>query len=202
MWKWIIFLSLILSPELRAETKILAFAGSTQENSVNKKLLREAVNLAKEAGAIVTVVNLKDYAAPFYDGDLESNEGMPAKAKELRTLMIQNSVIMIASPEYNGSLSAILKNALDWASRNEEKAPSREAFKGKKFILMCASPSPQGGARGLAHLKNIIEALGGTVVAQEIALPNAYTAFNEEGQLINPQVKAKLKETIAAGLTP
>ena len=200
MLKWIMFLSIALSTCLSAETKVLAFSGSTQESSVNKKLILEAAKFAKEAGAIVTVVNLKDYTAPFYDGDLEAKEGMPPKAKEFRQLMIQNSVILIASPEYNGSLSAALKNVIDWASRSEEKGPSREAFKDKKFILISASPSPIGGARGLVHLKAILEQLGGQVSSKEFVLPNAYTAFTDEGQLISSELKEKLKQTIDAGL--
>ena len=195
MWKWMLMLAITLSTYANAEITVLAFSGSTQENSVNKKLIKEAATIAKEAGAEVTLVDLKDYAAPFYDGDLEIKDGLPAKAKELRQLMIQNSIILIASPEYNGSVSAILKNALDWASRSEEKAPSRDAFKGKTFILMSASPSPSGGARGLAHLKAIIENVGGTV-SQEFVLPNAYAAFDEQGHLTSAQLKEKLKQVI------
>lgn len=196
MLKWALILGVVMSSSLCAETKVLAFSGSTQEESLNKKLVKEAAGYAKEAGASVTIVDLKDYDMPFYNSDLEKKSGMPAKAKELRRLMVNSDVILIASPEYNGSLSGILKNAIDWASRSEEGKASRDAFKGKKFVIMAASPGQGGGARGLVHLRNIIENVGGTVMAQQVVVPNAYNAFDAEGHLTNAAQKTELKAAV------
>ena len=196
MWKWMILLCIAFSANLRAETKVLAFAGSTREGSFNKKLVIEAANMARQMGANVTVINLKDYAMPFYDGDLETKEGMPTKAKQLRRLMMQSQVILIASPEYNGSLSAALKNVIDWASRGEEGGSSRDAFKDRTFVIISASPSLGGGVRGLVHLRTILENIGGTVLPQQIVVPNAYQAFDEQGQLKDPKLKQELKQLI------
>lgn len=196
MFKWIAMLAMVLTTALHAEVKVLALAGSTQKGSVNKKLVLEAAEMARQAGAEVTVINLEDYTSPFYDADLEKNEKMPANAKKLRDLMIQNQVVLIASPEYNGSLSAVLKNAIDWASRSEAGAPSREAFTGKKFVIMSASPGPGGGARGLSHLRSIIENVGGNVLQPQVTVPDAYNAFDESGHLKDAKIKTQLQEVI------
>lgn len=196
MLKWILSLGLVLAGPLSAETKVLAFSGSLREGSLNKKLVIEASEIARQMGAKVTVINISDYTAPLYDGDLEAKSGMPAKAKQLRQLMIESNAIMIASPEYNGSLSAALKNVIDWASRSEDGKPSREAFKGKKFALMSASPGAGGGARGLAHLRSIIENVGGTVIQKEVIVPNSFEAFGADGKLKNQQTKQELKQLV------
>ncbi len=193
-------LLLMSSSEAFAESKVLAFSGSTRQESVNKKLVEEAAGMAREMGAKVTVIDLKDYAMPFYDGDIEANQGMPEGAKALRKLMLESDLVLIASPEYNHSVSGVLKNALDWLSRNEEGKPSKDAFKGKRFALMSASPGKGGGARHLAHLKEIIEDVGGTVLSTQVSIPNAFSAFDAHGHLVNAQEKAALQKEIREGL--
>lgn len=189
-------LALVASTTVNAETKVLAFAGSTRDDSINKKLVVEAAEIAKQSGAKVTVIDLKDYQMPFYDGDLESNNGLPSKAKELRQLMMQSDVILIASPEYNGSLSGVLKNTIDWATRNEAGEGTREAFAGKKFVLLSASPGPTGGARGLEHLRTILTNVGGVVVTDQIVVPDAFNAFTAQGKLKDKQLSDKLKQVV------
>lgn len=200
--KWFLVMGITLFSTASAEIKVLAFAGSTAQQSVNKKLMGEAVAFMKEAGAHVTVVSLKDYPMPFYDADLEKEEGMPPFAKQFRQLMLENQVILIASPEYNSSISGVLKNTLDWMSRSEEGAASRKAFKGKKFILMSASPSASGGARGLVHLKSILEAAGGNVIAKQFTVAEAHKAFDEQGHLKDPLLKNQLKELVQSVVKP
>ncbi len=200
MWKQILILSIAFSATLSAEIKVLAFAGSTREDSANKKLVMEAARLTSQMEANVTLIDLKDYPIPFYDQDLETKQGMPIKAKQLRRLMVESDLILIASPEYNGSLSAVLKNAIDWASRSEEGGPSREAFKGKQFALMSASPGGGGGVRGLVHLRTILENVGGTVISQQVVLPNAYQAFDERGLLKNEHVVKEIQQLVRTGI--
>jgi len=194
--KWLIIFCMAFSTALHAETKVLAFSGSTRVDSVNQKLVGEAADLARQMGAEVTIINLKDYPTPFYDADLEAQEGMPSNAKHLRELMIQSEVILIASPEHNSSVSAVLKNALDWTSRSEDADSSRDAYKGKKFAIMSTSPGSGGGARGLVHLRAIITAIGGTVNPLQVTVPGAYSAFDERGHLKNEQLKIDLKNLI------
>lgn len=200
MYNWILIVCIAFVATLSAESKVLAFAGSARKDSLNKKLVVEAADLARQAGATVTLIDLKNYPMPIYNGDLEETEGMPGQAKELRQLMIQNAIILISSPEHNGSVSALLKNTIDWASRDPKGGFSREAFQGKKFVLMSASPGSLGGARGLVHLKMILEALGGTVVSPQTALPDAYNAFDAQGHLKSGKIKKELEMSVQAAL--
>lgn len=201
MWKWMLVLCVSLSAGLHADaTKMLALAGSTSVTSVNKKLVAEAATVARELGADVTLIDLTDYPIPFYDAGLETKEGMPTKAKELRQLFIQSRIILIASPEYNSSISAVLKNIIDWASRSENGNPSYDAFKEKIFVIMSASPGAGGGARGLAQLRTILTSIGGVVLAQQMTVSDAYHAFDEQGKLKNPKAKEELTQLVKTAL--
>ena len=171
------------------------FAGSTRVESYNKKLVLEAEPITKKMGAIVTVIDLKDFPMPFYDADLEKEQGMPENAKRLRKLMLASDAILIASPEYNQSVSALLKNTLDWVSRNEQGGSSHD-FDGMKFGIMSASPGKKGGARGLVHLRTIIQDIGGDVIPQEVSIPRANLYFAEGNRPENPQLVEELKQLI------
>lgn len=193
MFKRTLLSLLLIASPLAAEVNVLAIAGSTREDSYNKKLVQEAAKIAKQKGAKVTYIDLRDYPIPLYDGDLEEREGMPANARKVRQMMINSDRIMIASPEYNGSLSAVLKNMLDWASRKDGANDAGNAFAGKKFAIMSASPGGGGGARGLKHLREILTNLKGEVVPLEVSVPKAFQEFDQSGQLNNQ----KLKEALA-----
>ncbi|HSX03957.1 MAG TPA: NAD(P)H-dependent oxidoreductase [Rhabdochlamydiaceae bacterium] len=201
MKKWLLIVSLIFNLSLVAEMKVLAFAGSTREDSYNKKLIREAADIARGLGAQVTVIDLKDYPMPFYDADLEAKQGLPKNAKLLRNLMIASDFIMIASPEYNSSLPPVLKNSLDWASRSDT-GPSRDAFKGKRFAIMSASPGGGGGSRALVHLRGVIQDVGGEVIEEQVSVPSAHAAFNEKIKLVNLTQRQNLVTEVQALLKP
>jgi len=170
--------SLLATSFLAAETKVLLFAGSTRTESVNKKLINESAEILKSLGATTTVVDLRDMPIPFYDGDLEAESGMPENAKKLKSLMLQSDVVVISTPEYNGSIPAVLKNAIDWMSRKESGGSSRDAYTGKKFILLSTSPGSSGGKRGLAHLKAVIDNIS-KGQALELSIPNAAIKDNK-----------------------
>ena len=128
--------------------RILAFAGSARTASINKKLAAAAAGYAREAGAEVTVADLRDFAMPLYDGDLEEAEGMPDGARQFKQLLVEHDGLLIASPEYNSSLSPLLKNVIDWASRSEsDEEPPLAAFRGKAAGIMATSPGKLGGLR-------------------------------------------------------
>ncbi len=171
----LLLLMLIGASSLHAD--VLLFSGSTRKESYNKKLILEAAKVVEELGRKAQVLELKDYPMPFYDGDLEQFSGMPERAKAFRKAMINAQVIIIASPEYNSSISGVLKNTIDWASRSETGGSSRDAFKGKTFVLLSASPGSSGGRRGLVHLRAIIQAIGGTVLTSELSVAHAKDAF-------------------------
>lgn len=202
VFKFICIASFILFfSEALAEVKVLAFAGSLREESFNKKLVQEAAQLARIEGASVTFIDLKDYPMPFFDEDLEAQHGMPETAKAFRKLFVESDVVLIASPEYNHSFSGVLKNALDWASRLEEGGRARGALNGIKVAIMSASPGKGGGAKGLPHLRDVLQDVGATVIAKQVSIPNAATAFDEQGSLKDPLLKAELYEEVKEALS-
>lgn len=188
------------SCEAVGKINVLAISGSTREGSLNKKLALQAAKFASEMGANVTVIDLKNYPIPFYDADLEASSGMPSNALLLRQILKQSQVIFIASPEYNASVSAVLKNAIDWASRGDQGGGSKEAFKDKKIAIMSVSPGKNGGSRGLQHLSAILKDVGGQVLPQQVSVANGYTAFDSEGNLVNAKTKANLQQLVKKAL--
>jgi NAD(P)H-dependent FMN reductase len=161
--------------------RIIAFAGSSRADSLNKKLVQIAAEGARGAGAEVTLIDLKDYPLPLYDGDCESELGLPENAKKLRAILLPADGLLISSPEYNGSISGVLKNIIDWLSRPVAGEPT--AFRGKIVGLMSTSPGVLGGLRGLVHVRSILMNLGALVLPEQIAVPKAAEVFDSQGKL-------------------
>lgn len=173
--------------------RILAFAGSTRRESYNKKLIRVAVEGARAVGAEVTLIDLREYPLPLYDGDLEAAEGLPENARRLKELFIESDGFLIASPEYNSSVTAVLKNMIDWVSRPVPGEPPLAAFQEKTAALMSASPGRLGGLRGLVHLRAILGNIGVLVLPGQVAVPAAAEAFDASGRLTDPQQQAAVE---------
>jgi NAD(P)H-dependent FMN reductase len=126
-----------------------------------------------------TLIELRDLPMPLYDGDLEASEGIPEGARRFKRLLAEHDILVIASPEYNGFFPALVKNAIDWATRPEPGESHSQAFRGKKIVLLSASPGPGGGRRGLVQLREQMETVGARVVG-EVAVPKALSAdFSE-----------------------
>lgn len=173
--------------------KVLVFAGSTRSESYNKKLAHLAHEAARSAGAEATFVDLRDFAMPLYDGDLEDAQGLPEGAKKFKKLLRESDGIIISSPEYNSSVTAVLKNAIDWASRQEsDDEPAVVAFRGKTALLLSASPGGLGGLRGLVHLRAILGNIGVIVLPDQLAVSAAYDAFDDSGALKDTKKAAQL----------
>jgi chromate reductase, NAD(P)H dehydrogenase (quinone) len=160
----------------------LVFAGSTRMDSLNRKLARAAAEELRQRGIDVTFADLKDYPMPLYEGDLETTSGIPENARAFRKLIEQNELLVIASPEYNGSFPALLKNVVDWTSRPGPGERPASAYRGKHAILLATSPGPGGGRRGLKHLRELLEMIGVTVLA-EVPIARGFEAFDPEGRL-------------------
>ena len=174
--------------------KLLFFAGSNRQASLNKRLAKAASSMAAEFGAEVTFIDLKDYEMPLYCGDLEANEGVPEAAKRLAELVQSHDGVFIASPEYNSAFSPLLKNAIDWASRATDKnEPPLVAYKGKFAAIMATSPGGLGGMRGLVFLRMLLGNIGVTVIPDQQAVPSAFSAFDEAGALSDEQTRDKVK---------
>lgn len=185
------------------QPKILAFAGSARTDSFNAKLVRIAAAGATEAGADVTILNMREFEMPMYDGDLESNKGIPATAKKFKELMKSHDGFLISSPEYNSSITPLLKNAIDWASRSEPGEPSLIAYKDKVAGLLSASPGGLGGLRGLVHLRSILGNIGTWVIPDQVSVSSAHEAFEPTGTLKDAkkansakQIGAKVVDTV------
>lgn len=174
--------------------KILAFAGSTRTDSFNKKLIKIAADGARGAGAEVTLIDLRDFPLPLYDGDLEQRDGLPPTARELKGLMLSHQGFLISSPEYNSSISGVLKNTIDWASRQDEGEIPLACFKNKVAGLMSASPGGLGGLRGLVHVRAILGNIGVLVIPEQIAIAKAHEVFNTDGTMKNKDQEEQVKK--------
>jgi len=168
---------------MSAAPRILALAGSTRRESYNKRLVRIAARGAEAAGAEVTLIDLRDLPLPLFDEDLEREQGTPEAASRLKQLMIGHDGFLISSPEYNSSVTAVLKNAIDWASRPAPDEPPLVAFRGKAVTMFSASPGALGGLRGLVHLRSILGNIGCIVLPDQIAVARAFEAFQDDGSL-------------------
>ena len=182
--------------------QILAFAGSTRQQSFNRQLVHIAADGARDFGAQVTLADFRDFPLPLFDPDEESTHGMPDPARALKRLLMDNHGFLIASPEYNGSLTGLLKNTIDWMSRSEDgDVAPLAAFRGKVVTLMSASPGALGGLRGLVHLRAILGGLGSLVLPDQVTVSNAQEAFNKDGGLADRaqhQRVLKLGENLAS----
>jgi chromate reductase len=180
--------------------RILAFAGSTRTDSYNKRLVKIAAAGARRAGADVTFVDLRDLNLPLYDEDLEKKEGLPPGARQFKDLLLANDGLLIASPEYNSSISAALKNAIDWASRPVEGEPPLACYVGKVAALMSASPGALGGLRGLVHLRSILGNIKVLVLPDQVAVPKVHEQLNPDDSLKDSKQQElieKLGENVA-----
>ncbi|MBA5776072.1 NAD(P)H-dependent oxidoreductase [Stappia sp. F7233] len=165
--------------------RILVFAGSTRTGSYNGRLADHMVQCLEAAGAEVTRISLADYPLPIFNADLEREEGAPENSVRLKALFQRHDGIFIASPEYNTSITPLLKNTLDWVSRlSEDGEPPSAAFKNRVFAVGAASPGQFGGMRGLIGLRTILEiGVGAFVIPEMVSIPKAKDAFDEDGRL-------------------
>lgn len=176
--------------------RILVFAGSLRIQSFNKQLAQAAASMAESIGAEVTQIDLRDYRIPPYDGDMEAGGGIPERAQILRNLFVDHDAFIVASPEYNSSISGTLKNYIDWVSRPDGDVPALAAFEGKVAAIMSASPGALGGLRGLVHLRSILESIGVIVVPEQHAVSAAMKALSEDGRLVNERDQKNVEKVV------
>ena len=173
--------------------RILALAGSARKDSFNKRLMHIATAGARAAGAEVTIVDFRDFELPLFDQDCEARDGLPAAARQLKQLFNTHQGLLISSPEYNSSISPLLKNAIDWVSRLDGKEPPLASIAGKTAVIMSASPGALGGLRGLRHVREILSNIQVLVLPDQIAVVKAHEAFQPDGSLKDPQQQAAVE---------
>ena len=182
--------------------KLLFMAGSARKNSLNKKLCRIAAGMAEDMGADVTFIDPADYDMPLYNGDLEEEHGLPEKALDLKLTFEQHDGFFICAPEYNSSLTPLLKNTLDWISRpHRDGESSLTAFKGKVAGLSSCSPGSLGGMRGLVPLRMMLGNIGVNVTPTQACIGSAMKAFDESGNLTDAKHIKTLKNAIKEFVT-
>lgn len=174
------------------------FSGSTRGGSYNGRLAALAARELALRDAEVRLLSLADYPLPLYDGDHEAARGVPEPALKLAELMLASDGVFIASPEYNQSVTPLLKNAIDWLSRIRDDR-YRDLWTGRVFAIGAASPGHFAGIRSLMHLRQILEnSLSARVLTQQVAVPYADKAFDERGNLSNDKAATQLERVVAA----
>jgi NAD(P)H-dependent FMN reductase len=181
-----------------SSTKLLFFAGSAREASFNKRLARLGAEIAEANGLAATFADLGDYPMPLYDADLQAIDGIPENALKFEALMRVHTGIFIAAPEYNASITPLLKNTLDWVSRVRiEGEEPLAVFKTRVFALGSASPGGMGGLRGVNAVRAVLElGVGALVLPDQFAVPKAGEAFEDNGHLKNKDSQEKFKQLV------
>lgn len=179
----------------RSTLRVLAFSGSVRNASWNSLLLGIVAADLRSYGVAVEEISLRDYPLPLYDGDLEGKDGCPAEAVALRRLIKDHDGLLIACPEYNGSVTPALKNALDWCSRPGDGMGPLEPFRLKPSLIVGTSVGPFGGIRAIGHLRAILSKMGAAVIPEDLAVPNAGAAFS--GERLADQSAADLAHRLA-----
>lgn len=174
--------------------RVAVISGSLRKGSYNTQLARFVAGKVRGPGVETDEISLLDLDLPLMNEDLEK-QGLPAGVVDLKQRLIAADVLLISSPEYNGSLSPALKNAIDWASRPRQGEAPLACFKGKVGGLLAASPGKIGGLRGIRHLRQILTQLHVIVHPNEFALGTAHEAFDEAGN-IKDETAAKLAAAV------
>jgi chromate reductase len=180
-----------MANEKRCSVRLLVFAASMREGSMNETLASLGAAVAEDKGATVEKASMIDFECPAYDMDIELSKGLPAGAQALHDKLVATDGFMIASPEYNASMSGVLKNTIDWVSRFRP-----QPFNGKQGFLMAASPSMTGGKIGLWALRQPLEHLGARVYPDMFALAQAHHGFDSSGRIADGKLQSWFETTI------
>jgi NAD(P)H-dependent FMN reductase len=175
--------------------KVLVLAGSIRTGSFNARLAALAAKEIARAEAEVTRISLLDFPLPLYDGDLEARSGPPENAVKLKRMFCAHQGVFIASPEYNASVTPVLKNAVDWISRvRENKEPPLSAYRNRVFALGAASNGTYGGMRSIMALRHVLElGCGALVIPEQVAVREASHAFDENDELKDERSAGQLR---------
>jgi chromate reductase, NAD(P)H dehydrogenase (quinone) len=175
---------------INKQLRVVGFSGSLRKESFNRKALQIAKKFAVEAGTMVEEIDLKELSLPLYDADIEA-KGFPESVQILRRAVETADVVLIASPEYNHSISGALKNAIDWLSTG------KNTLDGKIAAIFGASSGLFGTVRGQFHLRQILAALNVFLVPQpQVFIRSAREAFDQDGSLKDKRVQDQLKTLI------
>lgn len=185
-----------------ASPNILIIPGSARSQALSKRLADAALAAIHRSAGRATRIDLAEFELPMYHADLETRDGLPPAARRLQALIAEHDALLLASPEYNGSMPPLLLNALDWCSRKDPSNPSalsgRAIFADKPAALLGSSPSALGGLRALIQLRDLLGYLGMIVIPQQLTVPRAHEAFDPAGDLIDADHRTRLDSVVSA----
>lgn len=164
----------------------LTLSGSVRTGSFNQRLALLMGQALAARGAAVDYVDLGAYPLPLFDENLEIAEGEPAAAAALAQKFAEADIVFIASPEYNGSVTPLLKNTIDWLSR-QKTGPFKRAI----FGIGAVSAGKLAGVGGLSHLRDILAKLNAATAPTALGLGPSDTAFTEDGDFADPVIKKR-----------
>jgi chromate reductase, NAD(P)H dehydrogenase (quinone) len=175
----------------RGPLRFLIFSASLRKESLNTRLAKLAKESIEKNGGVVDYASMSEFDCSSYNGDGESAVGIPVGAIEFNKRILANDALIISSPEYNGSMPGLLKNAIDWVSRFRP-----QPFNELQTLLMSASPSMVGGNRGVLALRIPLEHLGARVFPNMFSLATAHKAFSPEGKLADEMLAKRFEDNI------
>lgn len=175
--------------------KILVFAGSTRNGAISGHVADNAARVLAQAGADVTRIALADYPLPIMDEDLEAEKGLPANAVKLARQIVAHDGVLVATPEYNGSIPPLLKNVIDWVSRvTSDGGRPVKPYPGKPFALCSSSNGPFAGIRAINHLRAVLVHVGCDVVSPQCSVARGQDAFDDNGEFHDPRSRAVMAQ--------
>jgi len=171
--------------------RILTVAGSLRKESYNRKLLALAESFLAQTGVEIDHVDLRDFPMPVYDGDLESEKGLPETVWKLQARIAACQGVLICSPEYNGGIPGTLKNVIDWTSRG-----ASQPWAGKVVVLMGATTGMWGTQRMMPQLRQTLGILSAIVIPQQVNVRDARKVWDEKGQLLDDKLAERVEKVI------
>lgn len=177
------------------DLRVLVLGASHSSKSLNNRLGALAAKLVEQMGGTADLAYIGDFDSPFYDRDTELETGVPDGANRFCDRLKAADALIVASPEYNASVPAAIKNLIDWVSRLRP-----QPFNGKQALLMSASPSMVGGNRGLWALRIPFEHLGTRVYPDMFSLAQAHTAWSADNRLADATLQDRLDRTLGCFL--
>ena len=181
--------------------RIVVMAGSRRREALSRRVAAACVRALDAAGAEVERVELDDDPAPLYDGDLEAASGLPEAIVRLQRVLYASDGVLVVNPEYNGSLTPLLKNTLDWCSRPNPADPERsggKVYAGRAAAVVGSSPGALGGMRVLFHIRDVLGYLGMQVIPQQLAVGKAGEAVGDDDRLRDAAQQDMLDKLAAA----
>jgi len=170
--------------------KIIAFAGSSSKNSINKQLATHTAQLFSNSD--IEILDLNDYEMPIYSADREIANGIPTLAIDFFNKLASADLLIVSLAEHNGAYTAAFKNILDWTSRHNNKL-----FQQKPMLLMATSPGPRGGSSVLAIAKDRFPRHEANVITT-FSLPSFHENFDAQMGITNETLKTELQTFVDA----